>query len=146
MGFRATPGTPKYLFTVIEIMVKGKETYFVEAEGSRWAVRRHELGGKQTLCIVDNQNDAEQIQIAMNVMPVARQAAEELADQDFAVEGPGQRALVAIFSRLKAQERQALFLQDMRSCITGMGNFFLAVLAGIGLLAVLILIFRFLVM
>ncbi|MBN2006204.1 MAG: hypothetical protein JXA21_22805 [Anaerolineae bacterium] len=121
--------------------MKQPESYYVEQHGEEWTVRYRKAGSVVVLCRTDDPSAAQNIQLAMSILPYAREAAGELADE--VPHGPGQQALVSTFSRLKALERKAAAQRDFESCLSNLGQTFLAILAGIGGLVLIVTIFRY---
>ncbi len=124
--------------------MKQAESYYVEQRGDEWTVRYRKAGSLVVLCRTDDQSTAQDIQLAMSILPYAREAAGELADE--VANGPGQQALVSTFSRLKALERKAATQRDFESFVSNLGQMLLAILAGIGGLALIVLIFRYILL
>jgi len=122
-------------------MKRKDSSYFVEQQGVGWTVSYHKFSVKTTLCTTSHKSDAEAIQLAMNVFPYAQEAAGELVDN--VQDGPGQQALIATFERLHALERKAVVQRDIESCITNLGQISLAIMAGIGLLTLIVMLLRY---
>ncbi len=121
--------------------MKQVESYYVEPHGDEWTVRYRKGGNVVVLCRTTEQQAAQDIELAMSILPYAREAAGELADE--VANGPGQQALVATFSRLKALERKAAAQRDFETLMNNLWQTFLGILAGIGGLALIVLFFRY---
>ena len=122
-------------------MAKQGSHYFVEQQERGWAVCYHKNGAKVTLCTASTKNYADAVQLAMSVFPYAQKAAGELADN--VQDGPGQLGLIAIFQRLHELERKAAVQRDIETFFSNLWNVATGIMAGIGILTIIVMIIRF---
>jgi len=122
-------------------MAKKSSSYFIEQQGAGWAVCYHKLSVKTTLCRTEKKEDADAIQLAMNIYPYAQKAAGELVDN--VQDGPGQQDLIDIFNRLHAMERKAAIQRDIEAFFTNIGQVAMGIMAGIGILTLIVMLIRY---